>query len=110
MKAPNITSGDWYVGEPIRSPDTIGINTKYGDESTDGPFEETIAEVLPGSGDISKNDARFLAASKKMAEALEFVIGVGIVDQCSTQSLIRCIHEMRHISKQALLAAGYTEE
>ena len=36
-----------FVGDPIRSTDTLGINVQIG--TPEEPHEETIAEVLPGT-------------------------------------------------------------
>lgn len=62
---------EWYVGEPIRSRDTLGINVKWKDGDEEG--EETIAEVLPGCGPVKMMEqARLMAAAPELLAALTF--------------------------------------
>ncbi|HEU4343717.1 MAG TPA: hypothetical protein VFU31_19375 [Candidatus Binatia bacterium] len=67
---PDEPARQWYVGEPIRSRDTLGINVRWKDGDEEG--EETIAEVLPGCGPAKMMEqARLIAAAPDLLAALE---------------------------------------
>jgi hypothetical protein len=95
MKAPNLTPGDWVAITRNRSP----YPTFYAVSPDDDEFKSVC--------DVPKEaDARFLAASKKMAEALEVMVGAFNVEAIDPMVALISIEK----AKAALLAAGYTEE
>jgi hypothetical protein len=56
-----ITPGKRYVGAPIRSGDTLGVNVQHNEDGGES-YEETIAEVLPSTKEgQQKADAAYLA-------------------------------------------------
>lgn len=67
------TEKQLYIGNPIRSTDTIGICRTWIDGSETG--EETVAEVLPGEPGVAEKDAtaliqRYNAHKKLLAVAV----------------------------------------
>ena len=65
----------WYIGEPIRSQDAIGICNAWEDVHEG---EGTIAEVLPGILGIAQADAELIVKAvnnhEKLVSALETAI------------------------------------
>jgi len=63
------TPGPWYVGDSIRSSDTVGICAEWEDGAESG--ETTIAEVLPGPDGVAQADARLIAAAPELLEGMK---------------------------------------
>lgn len=69
----SITELPWFVGNPIRSTDTIGI-CKIHNPPDSEPTEETIAEVLPGNT-VHVYDANYIVhAANHFPDTLKLLI------------------------------------
>lgn len=69
----SITELPWFVGNPIRSTDTIGICKLHNPPDSE-PTEETIAEVLPGNT-VHVYDANYIVhAANHFPETLKLLI------------------------------------
>jgi hypothetical protein len=99
MKAPNVTEGEWEWNEHFNW--LLYNNPAH-------HYSETILTTMPDF-EPSPADAKMLAASKKLAEALNEGVRIeqsGLIGLEYKQA----ITAWRKQAYAALIAAGYTEE
>jgi hypothetical protein len=90
-----ITKGRRYVGAPIRSGDTLGINVQHNEDGGES-YEETIAEVIPSTKEgQQKADAYYLAHCANHLPALVseletmILLASGLINQSATHDGLR---------------------
>lgn len=112
-----ITPGKLYVGTPIRSSDTLGINVLHEDGGES--HEETIAEVMPSSKDgQQKSDAAYLthcanhfpALVKALESAVDFVeLGADDSEEAGYPTRAQAMRENAVAYRKILAAAQEVE-
>ena len=97
MKAPNVTDGDWFA-HCFKGDFRIRVKGLTDDIATAGCFDKADNDA----------NAKMLAASKKLAEALNDMVIVATAKNWS--SSITGEQIIYQNAQSALLAAGYTED
>jgi len=119
LKAPNVTAGDWEVGEfgDYAGYDCLTAGIQCGPAFLDGNEygQDVCTAMLPEAQALMMADAKMLAASKKLAEALNAFHSMPYASGPEyAPEFIMVSSDVFTIllenAREALLLAGYVDE